>query len=310
MATSSKIIPHLWFDKEALEAAQFYVSIFPNSRLGYENTLHDTPSGDTAIVAFELVGQAFSAISAGPLFKPNPSISFTIGCASADEVNALWEQLADGGKALMPLDAYPFSERYGWIQDRYGVSWQIAVSGEASVGAPTLTPSLLFVGENCGRAEEAIHFYTSVFRDSSVGAVLRYGSDQTPGHEGLIMYADFLLERQRFIIGESSFEHDFAFNEAISFMVNCDTQEEIDYYWERLSAVPEAEQCGWLKDKYGLSWQIVPTAMGEMMRSGSPEQIARITQAFLPMKKLDLATLQSVYAGSDRQVTIPAGHPA
>ncbi|MFN3979023.1 MAG: VOC family protein [Caldilinea sp.] len=308
MATSSKITPHLWFDKEALEAAQFYVSIFPNSRLGYVNTLHDTPSGDSEVVSFELVGQAFNAISAGPLFKPNPSISFTIGCASVDEVNALWEQLADGGEALMPLDAYPFNERYGWIRDRYGVSWQIALSGEAPVGAPTLTPSLLFVGENCGRAEDAIHFYTSVFRDSSVGATLRYGSGQTPDHEGLIMYADFVIERQRFIIGESSFKHDFAFNEAISFMVSCDTQEEIDYYWERLSALPDAEQCGWLKDKYGLSWQIVPTAMNEMMRSGSPEQIARVTEMFLPMKKLDLAAIQRAYTGSENRSMITAGH--
>lgn len=308
MATSSKITPHLWFDTEALEAAQFYVSIFPNSRLGYVNTLHDTPSGDSEVVSFELVGQAFNAISAGPLFKPNPSISFTIGCASVDEVNALWEQLADGGEALMPLDAYPFNERYGWIRDRYGVSWQIALSGEAPVGAPTLTPSLLFVGENCGRAEDAIHFYTSVFRDSSVGATLRYGSDQTPDHEGLIMYADFVIERQRFIIGESSFKHDFAFNEAISFMVSCDTQEEIDYYWERLSALPDAEQCGWLKDKYGLSWQIVPTAMNEMMRSGSPEQIARVTEMFLPMKKLDLAAIQRAYTGSENRSMITAGH--
>jgi len=163
-------------------------------------------------------------------------------------------------------------------------------------GAPTITPSLLFVGQNCGSAADAIQFYTSVFHNSAVGEIHRYGPEQAPGHEGLVMYADFVIEHQRFTIGESSFEHAFAFNEAISFMVNCDTQAEIDYYWERLSAAPEAEQCGWLKDRYGLSWQIVPTAMNEMLRHGSPEQVARITQTFLPMKKLDLDALHRAFA--------------
>jgi predicted 3-demethylubiquinone-9 3-methyltransferase (glyoxalase superfamily) len=96
---------------------------------------------------------------------------------------------------------------------------------------------------------------------------------------------------------DSAHTHNFKFNEAISLMVNCDTQEEIDYYWEKLSAVPEAEQCGWLKDKFGLSWQIVPTEMDEMMRDGTPEQIGRVTQAFLKMKKFDLAELRKAYAG-------------
>jgi predicted 3-demethylubiquinone-9 3-methyltransferase (glyoxalase superfamily) len=96
---------------------------------------------------------------------------------------------------------------------------------------------------------------------------------------------------------DSARDHHFAFNEAISFLVPCETQAEIDYYWEKLSADPKAEQCGWLKDKFGLSWQIWPTAIGEMMKNGTREQIDRITQAFLPMKKFDLATLQRAYAG-------------
>jgi predicted 3-demethylubiquinone-9 3-methyltransferase (glyoxalase superfamily) len=157
MATlKQKIVPHLWFDKEAKEAAEFYVSVFPDSRVTNVTTLHDTPSGDCDIVSFELSGQPFMAISAGPLFT---------------------------------------------------------------------------------------------------------------------------------------------FNEAISFIVNCETQDEIDYYWEKLSAVPEAEQCGWLKDKYGLSWQITPSRLDKMMASGTEEQVARVTQAFLPMKKLDLRELERAYTG-------------
>lgn len=149
-----KITTHLWFDKEAKEAAEFYVSVFPDSKITSAEVLSGTPSGDVDVVNFELQGREFTAISAGPLFK---------------------------------------------------------------------------------------------------------------------------------------------FNESISFMVHCKDQEEIDYYWNKLSAVPESEQCGWLKDKYGLSWQIVPEKMDEMLREGSPEQKARVTQAFLQMKKFDLAKLQNAY---------------
>ena len=150
------ITPHLWFDKQAKEAAEFYCSVFPNSRITRVTTLHDTPSGDCDVVSFELSGQPFMAISAGPLFK---------------------------------------------------------------------------------------------------------------------------------------------FNESISFIVPCETQKEIDYYWEKLSAVPTSEQCGWLKDKFGLSWQIVPTAMHKMLQSGTSAQIARVTESFLKMKKFDLAALQKAYEG-------------
>lgn len=299
MATSQKIVPHLWFDTEAKEAAEFYVAIFPDSKLKHVTTLRNTPSGDCDIVAFELAGQAFMAISAGPLFKPNPSISFSVNCTTSEDLDRLWGKLSDGGEALMPLDSYPFSERFGWIQDRFGVSWQLSLAGTQDGQQQTLTPSLMFIGANFGKAEEAIHFYTSVFKASKIGQILRYGPDQAPATDGAIMYADFMLENQRFAIADSVGEHRFAFNEAISLIVNCDTQEEIDSYWERLSAVPEAEVCGWLKDRYGLSWQITPAAMDEMMRNGSAEQIDRVTQAFLKMKKFDIAALQRVYTATE-----------
>ena len=111
------------------------------------------------------------------------------------------------------------------------------------------------------------------------------------------MFADFFILNTWFTGMDSAREHNFAFNEAISLLIPCDTQEEIDYYWERLSADPQAEQCGWLKDQFGLSWQVWPKAMGEMMANGTSEQIDRVTQAFLPMKKFDLATLQKAYDG-------------
>jgi predicted 3-demethylubiquinone-9 3-methyltransferase (glyoxalase superfamily) len=162
---------------------------------------------------------------------------------------------------------------------------------------PAIVPSLMFVGANAGKAEAAIDFYLSVFRNSRRGITARYGPGQEPDKEGTITFADFMLEKTWLAAMDSAREHKFNFNEAVSLMVNCDDQQEIDYYWGKLSAVPEAEQCGWLKDKYGVSWQVVPTAMSEMMREGTPEQIARVTQAFLPMKKFDLAALERAYAG-------------
>lgn len=298
-----KITPHLWFDHEAKEAAEFYTSVFPDSQMVNTAALHDTPSGDTDLVTFKLAGQSFMAISAGPLFKFNPSVSFFVNFdPSRDEharqnIDVLWERLSEGGTALMPLQEYPFSQRFGWVQDRYGLSWQLILSNPAGEERPVIVPALMFTGAVAGRAEEAIHFYRSVFNDSKMGTIQRYGAGREPDKEGTVMFSDFRLFDQWFAAMDSAFPHNFAFNEAISFLINCDTQEEIDYYWDKLSAVPEAEQCGWLKDRYGLSWQVTPTAMGEMMQSGSPEQVARLTQAFLKMKKFDLLELRQAYEG-------------
>lgn len=309
-SSKQKITPHLWFDKEAKEATAFYASIFPQSSVLSTTTLTGTPSGDADIVSFRIWGKDFMAISAGPLFKFNPSVSFLVnfdplffGSATSPEKEArasldrAWEMLAEGGMALMPLDRYPFSERFGWIQDRYGLSWQLMLTNPEGDPRPAILPYLMFVGDNCGKAEEAIDFYRSVFKDSKSGTVMRYGPDQAPDIEGTIAFADFMLENQWFAALDSAHEHNFAFNEAISFIVSCEDQKEIDTYWEALSAVPEAEQCGWLKDKFGLSWQIVPKGMNEMMQNGTPEQVERVTQAFLPMKKFDLAELRRAYEG-------------
>ncbi len=293
---NQKITTHLWYDKEAKEAAEFYVSIFDGSKVKNITTIHDTPSGDADIVDIELAGESFTLISAGPYFKFTPAVSFLVACDTPEEVNLLWDRLFEGGSALMELGKYPFSERYGWLQDKYGLSWQIMLMGEMRA-ARKITPTMMFVGDVAGKAEEAINFYVSVFRDSKIGDIMRYGKGEAPDKEGTIKHGTFALEGLEFAAMDSAYKHDFAFNEAISFMVHCDTQAEIDYYWDKLSAVPEAEQCGWLKDKYGFSWQIVPTAMEEMMSSGDSEKMARVTEAFLKMKKFDIAELQKAYEG-------------
>ncbi|HEX7017753.1 MAG TPA: VOC family protein [Patescibacteria group bacterium] len=295
-----KIIPHLWFDKEAKEAAEFYTSAFPNSKVTGVTTLPDTPSGDTDIVTFDLAGYSFMAISAGPYFKFTPAISFMVNFDPSKDNNArenldaLWETLAEGGKALMPLQEYPFSKRYGWIQDKYGLSWQLILTDPAGEDRPFIMPSLLFVEDVAGRAEEAINFYLSVFKNSKLGSIHKYPAGMEPDKEGTVMFGDFQLEKQWFAAMDSNREHNYGFNEAVSLLVNCENQKEIDYYWEKLSAVPEAEQCGWLKDTFGVSWQISPAALDTMMK-GSPQQVAAVTQAFLKMKKFDLAKLEAAY---------------
>lgn len=291
-----KITPHLWFDKEAKEAAAFYTSVFDNSRIKNTATLHNTPSGSVDVLTIELDGHEFALISAGPLFKFNPSISFMVACSTKEEVDGLWGKLSKNGTPLMDLGSYPFSERYGWIQDRYGLSWQLMFASGRDI-KQKITPTLMFTQTQNGKTEEAIKFWTSVFRDSSVGPSLRYEKGEVPGQEGLVKHAQFTLEGQQFAAMDGGRAHAFAFNEAISLIVHCETQKEIDYYWDRLSADPKSEQCGWLKDRYGLSWQVVPTAMEEMLSKGDSKKIARVTEAFLKMKKFDLAKLKAAWEG-------------
>ncbi len=297
-----KIMPNLWFNKEAKEAAQFYIDTFgKNSRIISEVTLSNTPSGDTDIITFEILNQQFMAINAGPLFKINPSISFFINFDPAKDSNAkenlktTRDKLLQGGKVLMELNQYPFSKYYGWIEDRFGVSWQLILTNPDSGERPEIVPSLLFTKDKNGKALEAIDFYLSVFKDSQKGIIAKYGQNQGPDKNAKLAYGDFKLFDTWIAAMDGGDMHEFEFNEAVSLIVNCKNQEEIDYYWEKLSAVPDAEQCGWLKDKFGISWQIQPEIMNEMMIDGTSEQLDRVTQAFLKMKKFNIEELQKAY---------------
>jgi len=275
---SKPIYPCLWFDGKAKEAAEFYCSVFPGSVITTDNPI---------VAMVESAGLKFMLLNGGPHYMLNPSISFYVVCETVDEVDRAWESLIDGGSALMPLDKYDWSEKYGWVQDKFGVNWQLSVGKMEDVGQK-FTPSLMFTQENGGKAEQAIHFYTSVFDDSSVKGIMRYTASD-PDVEGTIKHAQFKLGNRVFMAMDSSFPHQFSFNEAFSFVVDCETQEEIDYYWGKLSAVPEAEQCGWLKDQFGVSWQIVPTILGQLM--SDPSRSERVINAFLKMKKFDIETL-------------------
>lgn len=297
------ITPHLWFDTQALEAAEFYCNLFPDSAVRSVTTLRDTPSGDCDVVTFRVWGQDFSAISAGPHFSINPSISFLVNVDpgrvdDAEElIDRLWAALSDGGQTMMALSQYPFSKKYGWVQDRFGVSWQLMLSDPSGDPRPAILPALMFTRDVSGQAEAAVDRYLSVFPDAERGQVAHYPEGSAPDLVGAVMFSDFRLADTWFAAMDGGREHGFGFNEAVSLVVHCADQAELDHYWQQLSAVPEAEQCGWLKDPFGLSWQVTAAAMDEMMATGTPEQIARVTQAFLPMKKLDLAALHAAYDG-------------
>jgi predicted 3-demethylubiquinone-9 3-methyltransferase (glyoxalase superfamily) len=302
--TEQKIIPNLWFDRQAEEAAGFYASAFKDSKIGKVThatkagfEFHGLHEGTVLTVEFEIEGLRFIGINGGPLFKFTPAISFLVACNTKMEVDALWGKLSEGGTALMELGEYPFSERYGWTQDRYGLSWQVMYTGERQI-SQKITPTLMFVGDVCGKAEEAINLYAKVFRNAKIGNILRYSKGMEPDREGTIQHASFTLEGQEFAAMDSAHPHLFAFNEAISFMVECRDQAEIDYYWGKLTADGGQESnCGWLKDKFGVSWQVAPTILSEMLLNPDRSKVESVMNTFLTMRKLDIAELKRAYRG-------------
>jgi predicted 3-demethylubiquinone-9 3-methyltransferase (glyoxalase superfamily) len=313
---TQRIVPHLWFDDQAEEAAAFYTGLFGEARTlrlaryGSEGVeIHRRPPGSVMTVEFELLGHRFVALNGGPHFRFTPAISFFVTRESEAEVDHLWEGLRDGGIVMMELDRYPWSEKYGWIQDRYGVTWQISLGRIAEVGRP-IAPSFLFVGDQYGRAEEAMDLYTSIFPDSAVHGILRWEAGEGE-REGTVKHAQFTLCGQTFMVMDSGYDHGFTFNEAISLLVRCQNQEEIDRYWDRLTegGDPAAQQCGWLKDRFGVSWQVAPEGMVEMLRDADSPEARRAFRAMLGMKRIDLAALERAYAGEVSEARA-AGVPA
>jgi predicted 3-demethylubiquinone-9 3-methyltransferase (glyoxalase superfamily) len=209
----------------------------------------------------------------------------------------LYAALLEGGKELMPLGSYGWSPKYGWINDKYGVSWQLNLPAPDHKYGDRIAASLLFTKDKAGKAEEAMNHYVSIFPESKIRFIAKYEKGEHDV-EGTVKHAEFELFGQTLMALDSSLPHDFVFNEGVSLVVRCDSQEEVDEYWSKLSADPSAEQCGWLKDKFGVSWQITPSVMDTMMEQGTPEQRERVTQAFLPMKKFDIQKLTEAYEGA------------
>jgi predicted 3-demethylubiquinone-9 3-methyltransferase (glyoxalase superfamily) len=275
---TDKIYPCLWFDGQAKAAADFYCSIFPNSKITVESPM---------VVKFEIEGKTIMGLNGGPMFKINPSISLFFTCQSNEEIENIWNQLISGGSIMMPLDTYPWSEKYGWLVDKFGMTWQLML-GELSTGAQKIALSFLFVGNQYGKAQQAIKHYTSIFDNSNIHRLEIYkeGEEQP---EGNLKFGHFSLDDISFYAMDGIGEHKFQFNEGVSLVVECETQDEIDNYWKELTKEGAEVQCGWLKDKFGVSWQIVPAILDKIM--SDPERAERVMQKVMTMKKLDIKTL-------------------
>ena len=298
---NQKITPFLWFDDNAEEAINFYISVFPNSQINFMKKWkvdmippHASIKPDTVQYAsFALNWMQFYAFDAGPKFKFNHSISFYVVFETVEEVNAVWNKLADGGEVLMPIDIYDWSERYGWIKDRFGVSWQIAKHALKDVGQP-VTPLIMFSGDQRGDAEDAIDLYMSIFEDSVSDGIARYHEGDSGPH-GMVKHGQCRLMGQTFMVMDNGTDKDVPFNEAVSFYVNCRDQKDVDYYWYKFTKEGSSLECGWVKDKFGVSWQVVPEFLTEKIRNGDDKRTQNMMRAMLQMTKLDEAKLIQAY---------------
>lgn len=292
-----KIFPFLWFNHQAEEAVNLYMSVFKNSSVGeimrYPEGTPGEP-GNVMTVNFTLAGREFSALNGGPEFSFTPANSFFVSCETEGELDALWQKLAAGGAVLMELGEYPFSKKFGWLNDRYGVSWQINLTGEPL----KIAPFLMFVGDQVGRAEEAINCYTRLFKNARIEHLERFGPEAAAigEKEGTVMHARFVLDGVEFMAMDSAQDHRFTFTEAVSYFVRCEDQAEVDHFWNNLtSGGGEESMCGWLKDPFGVSWQIVPNVLFDLMNDPDPEKAGRVTQAMLKMQKINVSGLKQAY---------------
>ena len=273
----SPVFPCLWFDGKAKEAAELYCSVFKNSVITAKTPL---------VVTFELDGKKIMALNGGPMFTINPSISLYVNCDSADEVDRIWNILIEGGSAYLPLDIYPWSERYGWLRDKFGMTWQIFSTGSRN-GEFNIATSLLFTNRRFGMAEAALNHYRNIFTDSATDVLIHYPEGDP--NAGKVMFSGFRLNEGCMVAMDGPGDHDYTFNEAVSLVVECDTQQEIDYYWEKLTEGGEESMCGWLKDKFGVSWQVVPKILAHLMTD--PEKAPKAIAAFSQMRKFEIDKL-------------------
>lgn len=294
------IIGNIWFQQGAAEAVELYTSLVDDSSTGTSldyseagQDIHGQEPGSQMTIEFSLAGRDFTALNGGPYVKLNPSISMAVTCPTPEEVDRLWEALSPGGKTLMELGEHAWAPRYGWLEDRWGLSWQISYPGDDAPAKKTLTPSLLFAGDVYAKAREAMEFWTSVFDQSQVGQAFA-----RPEDPDAVLWAEFTLAGEPYTAMESPLEHDFEFNDGFSLLVNCESQEEIDRYWDALIAGGGTPgPCGWLKDRFGVSWQVAPVRLSEMLRDGDPDQVRRVTDTFMKVHgKLSLPDLESAYA--------------
>lgn len=278
------ITPAIWCDGTADEAAQFYADVFRDASIA------EQVPGIAATVSIH--GFKLSLINGGNQYAPNPSISCILNFdpllfGGEEQARAyldeLYKRLSTGG-VLMELGEYPFSPRYAWVRDRFGMTWQLMLTDPDGDPRPFVIPSFMFGGTNHANAEEATDAWIALFDNSRRGVLYRY-EEGGPLDAGTVMFTDFTLRGTWMAATDSGTFHDFTFTPGVSIIVSCRDQEEIDRYWAGLSAVPEAERCGWCVDRWGVSWQVVPHNIAELMAD------AATRDKILHMGKIDLTKL-------------------
>jgi predicted 3-demethylubiquinone-9 3-methyltransferase (glyoxalase superfamily) len=297
-----RIVPCIWLDDQAEAAASFYLAAFPDGRVDAvaryprsgENPSNQPP-GSVLTVDFTVAGQRFTVMNGGPSFRPNPSVSFHVHLPDAAAVDALHAALGEGGIDLMPLDAYPWSPRFVWLQDRFGVSWQLMALADAV--QPAIVPALMFAGLHHGRARAAIAAYAAALPDARVRHVEDFGEGEG-GEVGTVKQAALELMGQPFVAMDGGTGHAFGFDEGVSLQVLCADQAEVDRIATALAADGGEEgPCGWMRDRYGLWWQVVPEQVGVWLASGDVAARDRVFHALLPMRRLDMAALERAFRG-------------
>lgn len=274
---NKSIYPCIWCNHNARVMADYYVSVFPDARVVDENQ---------AVVVFTVNDQRVMLLNGGEMFNPTPTIALRYLTPDEKEVEEIYKKLREGGNDLVPLGEYSFSKKYAWVEDRFGMTWQLFTTKDEIV--QKVVPTLMFVEKNRGKAEEAMNFYTAIFPDSRLKKTVRYGEDQQGETPGNIEHGQIVLNNFLMMVKDSAHPHSFNFNEGVSLVVECDTQEEIDTYWERLTADGGEEgMCGWLKDKYGVSWQIVPRMIDKLM-----QRSRKVLEVMMNMQKLDIQQLR------------------
>ena len=292
----------VWLKDQAEDAAKLYTSAFRNAKIistmpGNTGLPGVPGAGKPMGVTVEVAGHQLVLFNGGPAFHPTAAISYSVYPQSESEIDSIWKKLSDGGSIRMELQKYPFSEKYGWVEDRFGVNWQLSLSNETR---PT-APSFMFCGAQQGNAEKAINFWTEQFPNSKVNFAAKYEK----GHEfeGQIMFSNFTLNGQSFNAMDAGRKMDIPFSQGISIFVNCETQAEIDGFWNNLSQGGRTDQCGWLADQFGVWWQIVPTALGRLLASSEYDKdrkkAGRAMQAMMKMTKFDIAELERAYSGQE-----------
>ena len=273
---SYPIYPCLWFNSQAQQAAEFYCSVFKNASIIASNPM---------VTTFTLDGLKFMGLNGGPMYKTTQSVSMYVYAGNEEEVTRLYNLLFENGKVLMPLDTYAWSPKYAWVEDQFGNSWQLDMKDIE--GSQKIVPCLLFANEKMELVKKAITHYTSIFNTATIRFEAPYPTE-TGLEQGTLLFAQYELNGTLFQAMSSTLTHDFDFTPGNSFVIDCDTQEEIDHYWEKLGKNGRYDRCGWLADEFGVSWQIVPTCLPKLMA----EKGQRVVQAFMKMQKFDIKGLE------------------